>query len=439
MTSRHNRSSPDGSSRGSSTAGSAAPSAAKHGPSVRKAVPLTSVRADPGRILAPAAQPAAGAARGEGEETARSRPDTASVAATDALVPASSGTTSGTSGTSGTTEEGAATGAAASRQQAESTEQAEPKATGRTREQAARTAQSASAGAPEDEVVTLAVAGGASGDGTARGDDEPPSGNQKKPLLAAAGIAGTVLLAVPLLIWATDDSERKSDKSSVAADANTVLGDKSPDARQGNYAPAEPTTKPTTTKPTTAGKDTKAPSPSTTPRTNAPRSDRTTPPKATKETSGGGAGKPTAGAVAHNTVNLARGRSVSADSHVEDFVGSHVTDGDAATYWESTKGTDTFPHSIRVDLGAEKSVSKIVLKLPQVADWNSRTQTLSVWGAHNTSNAFTLASSAGYTFDAATGNSVTIRFSNTATRYIELRFTANSGWPAAQLSELAAY
>ena len=428
MTSRQNRSSPNGSSHGAgaSAAGSADPSTAKHGPSVRKAVSLTSVRADPGRILAPAEPPAVGAARGEGEETARSRPDTPSVGATDATVPASSGTTGGTR------EKGSSAGAASSRQQAEAAEQ-----------EAAEDAheQAAPAVAPEAEAqaVTLAAAGGASsGGGTPRGGGEPPSGNQKKPLLAAAGIAGTVLLAVPLLIWATDNSDRKSDKSSVAAESDTLLDDKALDARQGSYAPTEPTTKPTNAKSATAGKADETPSPSTTRSAGAPRPDRTTEPKATKEASGGSTGKPTADKAAH-TVNLAQGRSVSADSHVEDFVGSHVTDGDAGTYWESTKGTDAFPHSIRVDLGTEKSISKIVLKLPPVADWNSRTQTLSVWGAHNSSDAFTLASSAGYTFDAATGNSVTIRLSGTATRYIELRFTANSGWPAAQLSELAAY
>ncbi|WP_432952602.1 hypothetical protein [Streptomyces sp. CA-288835] len=123
-----------------------------------------------------------------------------------------------------------------------------------------RRAQAASAageGAPEAEAE--AAAGGASGDGTARGADEPPSGNPKKPLLAAAGIAGAVLLAVPLLIWASDDSEPKKDNVSTAANSDTVLDDKSLDAPRGDYAPAEPTPEPSASKPSPKAKPKAAP------------------------------------------------------------------------------------------------------------------------------------------------------------------------------------
>jgi hypothetical protein len=130
---------------------------------------------------------------------------------------------------------------------------------------------------------------------------------------------------------------------------------------------------------------------------------------------------------------------VDVDTHTQDYVGSNITDGNAGTYWESANGTDAFPHAISVDLGSEKKVSRVVLKLPPVADWNVRTQNITVYGAHNTTSAFGLVSAADYTFNAATGNTVTIRFTATATRYVQLWFTANSGWPAAQLSELAAY
>jgi hypothetical protein len=47
--------------------------------------------------------------------------------------------------------------------------------------------------------------------------------------------------------------------------------------------------------------------------------------------------------------------------------------------------------------------------------------------------------SAGYTFDPATGNTVTITFQGTSQRYLRLTFTANTGWPAGQLSELEVY
>ncbi|MFI1483232.1 hypothetical protein [Streptomyces sp. NPDC020747] len=53
-----------------------------------------------------------------------------------------------------------------------------------------------------------------------------------------------MLLVVPLLIWATDDSGQKKDTTSVAADSDTVLDGESPGAPQGEYAPAEPSADP---------------------------------------------------------------------------------------------------------------------------------------------------------------------------------------------------
>jgi hypothetical protein len=47
-------------------------------------------------------------------------------------------------------------------------------------------------------------------------------------------------------------------------------------------------------------------------------------------------------------------------------------------------------------------------------------------------------SSAGYVFDPATGNAVTIPVSATA-RFVRLTFTANTGWPAGQAAELEVY
>ncbi|MGH6654815.1 MAG: hypothetical protein ACRDVE_06375, partial [Actinocrinis sp.] len=51
----------------------------------------------------------------------------------------------------------------------------------------------------------------------------------------------------------------------------------------------------------------------------------------------------------------------------------------------------------------------------------------------------TLAPSAGYTFDPATGNTATITFTAASARYLRLNFTGNTGWPAGQLAELAVY
>jgi hypothetical protein len=50
-----------------------------------------------------------------------------------------------------------------------------------------------------------------------------------------------------------------------------------------------------------------------------------------------------------------------------------------------------------------------------------------------------LVGSAGYTFDPNTGNTVTITVPSATTRFVRLNFTANTGWPAGQASELQAY
>ena len=47
--------------------------------------------------------------------------------------------------------------------------------------------------------------------------------------------------------------------------------------------------------------------------------------------------------------------------------------------------------------------------------------------------------SAGYTFDPASSNTVTITFNSTTTRYVRLNITANTGWPAGQISEFQVY
>ena len=51
----------------------------------------------------------------------------------------------------------------------------------------------------------------------------------------------------------------------------------------------------------------------------------------------------------------------------------------------------------------------------------------------------TVVGSAGYTFNPATGNTVTITYPATAARYLRLTFTANTGWPAGQVSEFRVY
>jgi len=71
--------------------------------------------------------------------------------------------------------------------------------------------------------------------------------------------------------------------------------------------------------------------------------------------------------------------------------------------------------------------------------WAARTQTLSVSGSTDGTTFTTLAGSANYTFDPATGNVVTITFSASSARYLRVTVTGNTGWPAGQLSEFEIY
>jgi F5/8 type C domain-containing protein/ASPM-SPD-2-Hydin domain-containing protein len=72
--------------------------------------------------------------------------------------------------------------------------------------------------------------------------------------------------------------------------------------------------------------------------------------------------------------------------------------------------------------------------------WSTRTETLSVLGSTNGSTYSTIVPSAGYTFNPSTGNTVTINLpSGTNAQYVQLNFTANTGWSAAQVSEFEVF
>ena len=87
-----------------------------------------------------------------------------------------------------------------------------------------------------------------------------------------------------------------------------------------------------------------------------------------------------------------------------------------------------------------QSVGSITLDLPPSSAWSTRTETLSVLGSTNGSAFSQIVASAGYTFNPATGNTVTIGLpSGTSTRYVQLSFTGNTGWSSAQLSEFEVF
>ena len=129
--------------------------------------------------------------------------------------------------------------------------------------------------------------------------------------------------------------------------------------------------------------------------------------------------------------NLAAGKPTSESSHTDVYPSGNVTDGNQNTYWESAN--NAFPQWVQVDLGSAQSASRIVLQLP--ASWGSRNQTLSVQGSTNGTSFTTVTASATYTFAPGSNNTVTITFAATSQRYFRLNFTANTGWPAGQVSE----
>jgi chitodextrinase len=135
--------------------------------------------------------------------------------------------------------------------------------------------------------------------------------------------------------------------------------------------------------------------------------------------------------------NLALNRPTAESGHTQTYVSGNAVDGDPNSYWESVD--NAFPQWLQVDLGSATSIARIVLKLPPSTAWGARTQTLTVQSSSDGSSLATVVGSAGYTFDPSTGNTVTITFAATTTRYVRLTFTANTGWPAGQASEFEIY
>ncbi|MFD3675550.1 discoidin domain-containing protein [Streptomyces sp. NPDC058613] len=143
-------------------------------------------------------------------------------------------------------------------------------------------------------------------------------------------------------------------------------------------------------------------------------------------------GWPALTAAAAGGPSIAAGRPAAASSTNGAYTAANVTDGNQSTYWESAGGT--LPQWVQTDLGSTTRVDQVVLRLP--AAWESRSQTLSVQGSADGTGFSTLVNSASYTFGQGSGNTVTITFPGAQTRYVRINITANTGWQAAQLSEL---
>ncbi|MFJ8659576.1 discoidin domain-containing protein [Streptomyces sp. NPDC093795] len=130
--------------------------------------------------------------------------------------------------------------------------------------------------------------------------------------------------------------------------------------------------------------------------------------------------------------NIALGDSAAASTSHAEYGAANVTDGNQGTYWQSAGSG--LPQWVQADLGTAARVDEVVLKLP--AGWESRNQTLSVQGSADGTSFTTLKSSASYAFAPGAANTVTVSFPATRARFVRIDITANSGWQAAQLSEL---
>ncbi|MGW7303660.1 CARDB domain-containing protein [Streptomyces sp. NPDC054829] len=133
--------------------------------------------------------------------------------------------------------------------------------------------------------------------------------------------------------------------------------------------------------------------------------------------------------------NLALGRPATAGGAHGGYPATNVTDGSQQSYWEGPLGS--FPQWVQVDLGSQVDLDRVKLKLP--AAWEQRSQALSVLGSTDGDSFSTLADAQSRTFTPSEANTVDIDLPAATARYVRVRVTSNSGWNAAQLSELEIY
>ncbi|WP_051450826.1 discoidin domain-containing protein [Actinospica robiniae] len=135
------------------------------------------------------------------------------------------------------------------------------------------------------------------------------------------------------------------------------------------------------------------------------------------------------------STNLAASATLSAGASASGYAAGNANDGDTSTYWESADGA-AYPQTLTANLGSATALGSVTLELPPSSSWTTRNETLSVLGSTNGSSYSTLVPSAAYTFDPSTGNTVSFNLpSGTNEQYLQLSFTANTGWTAAQLAE----
>ncbi|AWV33149.1 discoidin domain-containing protein [Paenibacillus odorifer] len=193
-----------------------------------------------------------------------------------------------------------------------------------------------------------------------------------------------------------------------------------------NVTPASATTPTPTATPTSTPTVTPTPTPTVTP-TPTPTVTPTPTPTVTPTPTPTVTPTPGAGS------NLALNKSINASSSVFTFVPANANDGDVTTYWEGAGGS--YPNTLSVNLGSNADITSIVLKLNPSSAWSTRTQTIQVLGHNQNTTAFTsLVPATVYTFNPATGNTVTIPVTATASE-VQLKITTNTGSTAGQIAE----
>ncbi|OAX48927.1 hypothetical protein gpAD87_12165 [Paenibacillus sp. AD87] len=133
--------------------------------------------------------------------------------------------------------------------------------------------------------------------------------------------------------------------------------------------------------------------------------------------------------------NIAIGKSITASSSTLSFVAANANDNNINSYWEGGSN----PSSLTLDLGSNHKITSIVLKLNPDPVWSTRTQTIQVLGHNQDTTTFSnLVSAQSYTFNPASGNTVTIPVTATVKR-LQLNITTNSGAPAGQIAEFQVF
>lgn len=99
---------------------------------------------------------------------------------------------------------------------------------------------------------------------------------------------------------------------------------------------------------------------------------------------------------ADDSVNLAKNKSITANSYVQGFAPQNANDGNIQTYWEAL--SNTYPNLLTVDLGTQQTFNRIVLKLNP--SWSTgRTQDIEILGSNDNSSYSTIVARASYYFD----------------------------------------